>query len=306
VEAAADGPAALAKVMDARLRPDVILADFNLPGMTGLETARRIREALGVGAPVVILTGDISTETLRDIQTAGFAYLSKPVKPVDLSRMVADLLPHRDDVAHAVVSAGGDEPLVYIVDDDERVREAIALVFADAGMATQGYPDAESFLGAYDPDRRACLLIDAYLPGMDGLHLLRALAESGRPLPSIMITGRSDVAIAVEAMKSGACDFIEKPIGRPELLAAVTRALEQARGESDIAAWRTTARAQIHGLTERQRQVMAGILEGLPNKTIAFQLGISQRTVENHRAAIMKRTGVTSIPALARLAVAAG
>ena len=306
VAAAADGPAALALLAQERLRPDIILADFNLPVMTGLQVAARVRAALGVSAPVVILTGDISADTLRAIRMAGHAYLSKPVKAADLNRVMAELLPHRAEAAALdAPPTGAQTPVVYVVDDDETVREAIGLVIEDAGMAVEGHADAESFLAAYEPERPACLLIDAYLPGMDGLELLRTLADAGRRLPAIMITGRSDVAIAVEAMKRGACDFIEKPIGRTDLLAAVERALELDRDDSKAAGWRTAAQAQIDGLTARQKQVMAGILDGLPNKVIAFELGISQRTVENHRAAIMKRTGAASVPALARLAVAA-
>jgi two-component system CheB/CheR fusion protein len=149
------------------------------------------------------------------------------------------------------------------------------------------------------------LLIDAYLPGMDGLDLLRTLGEGGHLPPAIMITGRSDVTMAVQAMKCGASDFIEKPIGRLELLASVRRALDQARDTSATATWRTAATAQIASLTVRQREVMDMVLDGHPNKNIAADLGISQRTVENHRASIMKKTGTKSVPALARLALAA-
>ncbi len=310
VTTAHDGAAALAVLTRDHLRPDIIVADFNLPGLTGLETAAKVRSALGVSAPVIILTGDISAETLRAIQQAGYAYLGKPVKAADLDRMMAELLPAPRAVApRADAPVTGQlvaGPVVWVVDDDETVREAISLVIADAGMAVEGYADAESFLAAHDAGRQGCLLIDAYLPGMDGLELLKTLGQAGRRPPAIMITGHSDVAIAVEAMKRGACDFIEKPIGRPELLAAVARALEQARDDSRTAGWRTAAQVQIASLTDRQRQVLEGILKGLANKAIAFELGISQRTVENHRAAIMKRTGATSVPALARLALAAG
>ena len=149
-------------------------------------------------------------------------------------------------------------------------------------------------------------MIYAYLPGMNGLTLLRRLHEAGHGLPAIMITGNSDVAIAVEAMKAGASDFIEKPISRAELLAFVDRALEQSRDSSKLAAWREDAASHIAGLTPRQRQVMGMVLAGHPSKNIAADLGISQRTVENHRASIMTKTGTRSLPALARLALAAG
>ena len=120
-----------------------------------------------------------------------------------------------------------------------------------------------------------------------------------------MITGHGDVATAVGAMKTGALDFVEKPVRAPDLLASIARALDQSHGAGERAAWRAAAVASIAGLTGRQRDIMALVLAGQPSKNIAADLGISQRTVENHRAAIMRKTGATSLPALARLALAA-
>lgn len=124
-------------------------------------------------------------------------------------------------------------------------------------------------------------------------------------LPSIMITGNSDVPMVVEAMKAGALDFIEKPIGASALLIGIDHALELSRDESKLHVWRQSAVNHLAGLTSRQREIMDMVLAGHPSKNIAADLGISQRTVENHRAAIMKKTGVKSLPELARLAVAA-
>ena len=124
-------------------------------------------------------------------------------------------------------------------------------------------------------------------------------------LPAIIITGDGDVPMAVQAMKSGACDFVEKPIGRGELLDCIDRALEQSRDSNKLSAWRESAADQIAVLTSREREIMDLVLVGHPSKNIAADLGISQRTVENHRASIMKKTGVKSLPALARLALAA-
>jgi two-component system CheB/CheR fusion protein len=120
-----------------------------------------------------------------------------------------------------------------------------------------------------------------------------------------MITGDSDVPMVLEAMKAGASDFIEKPVGRGQLLASIDRALEQSRDADKLFAWRESASSQVAGLTPRQREIMELVLAGHPSKNIAADLGISQRTVENHRASIMKKTGSRSVPALARLAVAA-
>ena len=140
---------------------------------------------------------------------------------------------------------------------------------------------------------------------MSGLDLLRRLADAGLQLPSIMITGDSDVSMAVQAMKAGASDFIEKPVGHSELLASIERALEQGRDSSKRLAWHQAACDNIADLTPRERQIMEMVLAGDPSKNIAADLGISQRTVENHRASIMKKTGARSLPALARLAIAA-
>jgi two-component system CheB/CheR fusion protein len=307
-----DGIAALEWVRRGNVRPDLILADYNLPnGMTGVEAAAKLRKAVHREIPVVILTGDISTATLRDIASYDCVQLNKPVKLAELTQVIQDLLPTAPPAAHpreshaAEVVHSPEPPAVFVVDDDSDVREALRNVLEEEGLAVEDYATCEAFLEAYRPGREACLLIDAYLPGMSGLELLRRLQDAGDRLPSIMITGNSDVAMAVQAMKAGAADFIEKPAGRGELLAAVERALEQSRDSGVLAARRERARTVVAGLTPRQRQIMDEVLAGHPSKNIAADLGISQRTVENHRAAIMERTGSASLPALARLAVAA-
>jgi two-component system CheB/CheR fusion protein len=194
---------------------------------------------------------------------------------------------------------------VFVVDDDVQVRGAISAVLEDEGHAVAAFASCEAFLGAFLPEKDACLLIDAYLPGMSGLQLLQKLRAEGHQLPAIMITGDSDVAIAVEAMKAGAIDFIEKPIGREELVASLNRALELSRDSHKFLERRESAATHLEGLTPRQIQVMEMVLAGQPSKNIAADLGISQRTVENHRMRIMKRTGSRSLPALARLALIA-
>ena len=178
-------------------------------------------------------------------------------------------------------------------------------LLTEDGRHVEIYESAEAFLHASHPNRDGCLLVDAGMPGMGGLGLLRRLKGEGRRLPSIMITGNGDVRMAVEAMKAGAADFIEKPIGRNELFASIERAMEQTRDASKHTAWRENAATRLAGLTARQRQIMDMVLAGHPSKNIAADLGISQRTVENHRAALMKKTGSKSLPALIRLAIAA-
>ena len=177
----------------------------------------------------------------------------------------------------------------------------------DDGRVVETYASCEAFLDGFHSDKSACLLIDAYLPGMSGLELLEKLRDGGHSLPAIMITGNGDVPMAVKAMKAGALDFIEKPIAGKDLAASIDRALELSQDSNKLLKLRESAWAHLAGLTSRQREVMERVLAGHPSKNIAADLGISQRTVENHRASIMKKTGSKSLPALARLAlIAAG
>ncbi len=163
----------------------------------------------------------------------------------------------------------------------------------------------DDILASHRQDGAECLLIDVYLPGMKELDLLRHIPGSGSHLPAIMITGQSDVAMAVQAMKARASDIIEKPVGRDDLLAGLDRALDQARDKGKQVIWREDAAHNIAALTPRQRQIMTRMVAGEPSKNIAADFAISQRTVENHRASIMRKTGAASLPALARLALAA-
>ncbi len=198
-----------------------------------------------------------------------------------------------------------DAHVIFIVDDDPNIRETIRMLLEDCGRTVRSFATGEAFLAAYEPGSDGCLLIDAYLPGMGGLELLQRLRADGDALPAIMITGSSDVPMAVQAMKAGAADFIEKPIGAAGLLASIDRALEGSRDSSKLMAWQVSAAEHIASLTPRQHQIMDLVLAGHPSKNIAADLGISQRTVENHRASIMRITGTKSLPALARLALAA-
>jgi two-component system CheB/CheR fusion protein len=306
---APDGTAALELVARGTIRPDLVLADYNLPNrLNGVQLAAKLREKLHHETPVIILTGDISTTTLRDIALHDCVQLNKPVKPTELMEVIQRLLSISQTATHpqpAETVLSPVSPVVFVVDDDSLVREAIRCVLEEDGRTVEAYSSCEAFLDAYRPGREACLLIDAYLPGMNGLELLRHLSDAGHRLPAVMITGSSDVPMAVQAMKAGASDFIEKPIGSSELLVSVEHALEQSRDSSKLSAWRGTAASHVADLTPRQRQIMELVLAGHPSKNIAADLGISQRTVENHRASIMKKTGAKSLPALARLALAA-
>jgi two-component system CheB/CheR fusion protein len=306
--AAVDGLEALELLAHRVIAPDIFLSDFNLPGgMDGLELATKARGALHRQVAVAILTGDISAGTLRDIAHQSCVHLSKPVKLHELTRLIQGFLASSAAAAAPARTPNQSDgaPIVYVVDDDDDVRRAICSVLEDEKIVVEGFHTAEAFLHAFRPGREACLLVDAYLPGMGGLDLLRQMTAAGHHLPTMMITGHSDVAIAVQAMKAGASEFIEKPISRLDLLAAVSRAMGQAHEATSSSAWRTIAGAKIATLTSRQHEILDLVLAGHPSKNIAADLGISQRTVENHRASIMKKTGAKSLPALARLALAA-
>lgn len=312
VVVAADGIAVMEMLARDTIRPDLILADYNLPnGMDGLQITAKLRDSLRRQVPAIILTGDISTETLRGIARQNCLKLNKPMKLTELTQAIRSLMTAPPAVAPARIRPAVETtddpatPVIFVVDDDNNVRTAVREVLEDGGHAVEDYATCEAFLTAYHPGREACLVIDAYLPGMSGIDLLRRLRDSGNSLPSIMITGNSDVPMAVQAMKAGASDFIEKPIGAEELLASVARALAQSRDDSKRASWHDEAASHIAGLTPRQCEIMEMVLAGHPSKNIAADLRISQRTVENHRAAIMKKTGAKSLPALARLVVAA-
>jgi two-component system CheB/CheR fusion protein len=286
-------------------RPDLLLADFNLPnGLNGLQLASLVRTKLARNIPAIILTGDISSTTLHDIMMKNCLALSKPAKLDDVTGAIQRLIQAEPAAKPSPLKSSLSEtPVIFVVDDDDLLRASIRALLEDEGHVVVDFATCEAFLAAVHPGQPGCLLIDSYLPGMKGLELLQHLRDADYHLPTIMITGRSDVPTAVRAMKSGVSDFLDKPFDRDELLSSIDRALEQSRGDTKLGAWQNDAVSRIAGLTARQRQIMDMVLAGLPNKNIATDLAISQRTVEHHRAAIMEKTGSKSLPALARLAL---
>lgn len=213
----------------------------------------------------------------------------------------------QDDEMPVAAAAPGEAPgdmLVHVIDDDASIRAAVRAVLEAEGSAVHDYGHCEEFLETYRGETEGCLLVDAYLPGMSGLDLLGEMGRRGHPLPTIVMTGSSDVRMAVRAMKMGATDFLEKPVTGPALIACVRAALARSRNADADHGHRERALQALRGLTKRQRQIMTMVLDGHPSKNIAADLGISQRTVENHRAAIMRRTGSRSLPQLARLILA--
>jgi two-component system CheB/CheR fusion protein len=189
------------------------------------------------------------------------------------------------------------------VDDEYFVREHISTLLQDFGWDVEIFSSCEDFLAAYQRRPNTCVVLDMHFPGMSGLELLRRLREVEDRSQVIVLSGSSDVSEAVQAMKRGVFDFIQKPVSCDQLTASVARALALARRSDQITLAREAAIARFKTLTTRQKQITALVLAGHPSKNIAVDLCVSQRTVESHRAAIMKRTGTRSLPELARLAV---
>jgi two-component system response regulator FixJ len=193
--------------------------------------------------------------------------------------------------------------IVHLIDDDEDVRRGLSFLLGTAGFAVKVYESAVQFLDKRAPNLSGCIVSDVRMPDMDGLQLLRRLKETGITLPVIVMTGHADVALAVEAMKLGALDFIEKPFSDEVLIGAIRSAL--ARQNSLAGGDVDQIRSRMASLTERERDVLNGLLAGHPNKTIAFDLGLSPRTVEVHRAKVMTKMGASSLSELVRMAISA-
>ncbi len=311
--AAADGDEALELVAREKIRPDMVIIDHNLPrGLTGLQVMARLRKMIGHDLPALVLTGDISTETLSEIVQQGYVHRSKPITAEDLTRLIRAFLDGKSSAGPQVGATlpateigGARSATIFVVDDDGAVRDALHGFIEQAGRTVEVYGSAQEFLDAHRSGRNGCLVVDCRMPDMDGIELLERLKAEGHQLPTIMITGYGDVPLAVRAMNAGAAGFIEKPVRGDELLAAIDRALEQARGSTELADLRDAAATRIAALTPRQRRVLDLVIAGKPSKEIAFLLGISRRTVENHRAAVMKKIGVRSLSQLILLTLEA-
>jgi two-component system CheB/CheR fusion protein len=196
-------------------------------------------------------------------------------------------------------------PIVAIVDDDRDTRSATQLLLVRAGYRVRVFADAQAFLDAHRTGDTGCLIVDVRMPGMSGLEMLARLAAAGAALPTIIVSGQADISMAVEAMRAGAIDFIEKPIVPETLLAAADRALRRALGPAERGTAGAAAGLRLAALTKRERDVMMLIVAGFANKEVAGRLGINRRTVEAHRATIMKKMGARSLSDLVRLEIAA-
>jgi two-component system response regulator FixJ len=195
--------------------------------------------------------------------------------------------------------------LVHLVDDDEDVRRALAFLLGTAGLAVKVYESASAFLEKCEDLQSGCVVSDVRMPGIDGVELLRHLRQRRARMPVVIMTGHADVSLAVAAMKEGAVDFIEKPFADDVLLAAIQMAFDQDRNTGHPAAEVAQIQARLASLTAREKEVLDGLLAGHPNKTIAYDLGISPRTVEVHRANVMTKMVASSLSELVRMTLAA-
>lgn len=190
---------------------------------------------------------------------------------------------------------------VFIIDDDQAIRDSLSLMIEQENIDVQTFESAEAFLNAYQPECRGCAIIDIRMHGMNGIELQEVLLKRNVLLPVIFLTGHGDIPMSVKAMKAGAVDFLTKPVSREKLMIAVRSAIQKSERVLIEYAHHKEALSRIHELTDRERDVMLLAVQGHPNKYIARQLGISHRTVEIHKSKIMFKTGAINLLDLARI-----
>ena len=195
-----------------------------------------------------------------------------------------------------------ESPIVFVVDDHRSVREGVTSLLASIGLRAQTFRTAEEFLHAARPDAPACVVLDVRLPGLSGLDVQQLMVRTGRAIPIVFITGHGDVPMSVEAMKSGAVEFLLKPFRDQQLLDAIQRALARDRFERQRLADEAALRRRYNSLTPREREVMAHVVTGQLNKQIATELRMSEVTVKVHRSRLMQKMSVASLPELVRAA----
>lgn len=202
------------------------------------------------------------------------------------------------------------DPVLHVVDDEDAVRRSAEMLLAASGHRTAGYASGPAVLAAAGLDGKGlapgCMILDVRMPGMDGLQLMEELAKRGVTLPVVVVTGHGDVPLAVRAMRAGAVDFLEKPYTEERLLEAVAAALAMGGEAAQRRVEAAKAGAQVAGLSPREREVLGCLVQGMANKVVAHNLGISPRTVEVHRANLMEKLGARSLPDLVRIGLAAG
>ncbi len=198
-----------------------------------------------------------------------------------------------------------DRPIVFVIDDEASVRDALALFLESEGLSVKTYDSARSFLGEYQSNFQGCMIVDIRMPGMSGLELQQTLNEQGVDLPVIFLTGHGDVPMSAKAFKAGAMDFIEKPFSDEDLLASIRDAIAKDRALRQLRLQGRRIVKRYSQLTPREKQVMQGVVAGKPNKVIARELGVSPRTIDIHRSRVMLKMGAQTLPDLVTMAAAA-
>ena len=203
-----------------------------------------------------------------------------------------------------MTTSSGHKSTLYIVDDDQAIRHAMELLMRSVGLDYAIFHSADEFLETYTSDRAGCLVLDIRMPGLGGLELQEKLNELGSSLPIIFITGHGDVPMAVEAMQKGAFDFIQKPFRDQELLDGISEAVKTDQERRSVREEKAEVLSRIEKLTNREQEVLNLVVTGKPNKVIAYELGVSQRTVEIHRARVMEKMQAKSLADLVRMHLA--
>ena len=197
------------------------------------------------------------------------------------------------------------EPTVFLIDDDAAVRSSLSLLLRTFGMPVQAYESAEEFLQQWNPEAVGCLVLDIHMPGISGFNVQEMLHYQNIPIPIIFITGHGDLNACRRAFQGGAVDFLTKPIDETALMTSIRKAIRHDVNNRLTRQESLASRARMERLTEREREVLKHIIQGLPNKHIAQHIGLSTRTVETHRARILQKLEVESLAALIRVAVLA-
>ncbi len=301
-------------LVPATIKPDVVIAGYQLSdGSTGPQIATQVREVLGRRVPAVILTGYISTDVTREITRQNCVQRSKPADADELLHLIQSLLaePKATALPESQLPSPGygrdvQRSTIFVVDDDSAVREGLReLLQDDQRWSVETYSSGTGFLEALHSRRDGILVVDSQMPGMSGIDLLERLNHKGHTIPAIMVTGHADVRLAVRAMQAGVIAFLEKPVQFDELMGHIERALERTKDSAARAEWHDAATNRLQKLTPREREVMTLVIEGNANKQMAYVLGINQRTVETHRATIMKKLGARTLSDLIHVAIAA-
>jgi two-component system CheB/CheR fusion protein len=313
VAAARNGAEALARFeASADVRPNILVTDYNLPGgLTGLQIIRQAREQAKAEIPALIISGDKLAAAPSAIEFPGLQFIAKPMKASDLVAALGLLAekvspgwrgsPKQRSLATERPASEPDADIA-VIDDEPSVRDAIRMMLDAEGYKVATYPSGQAFLSDPAHGRFRCLVVDLTMPGMDGIELQNRLKPERPATPIIFVTGRGSLPIAVQAMREGAVDFLQKPVRSAALCESVARALQRGEQSANHREERGDVAARLATLSARETQVMERIVAGQLNKNIAAELGISQRTTEHHRQSVMHKMGAKSLAMLVRMA----